>query len=138
MEPLDKEDFDLTSAKYEVTGVEPIYNFKNAGSGFFYVHFDKMTKHPFKLSFISFVEHLITKDEKLLKYLAGKKFDTTSHAVEDLYEIGYPVVKEVQAYMEKLKESVDPLFLEKMYKLLVYLKNFNDNESKGYDDKEDT
>jgi hypothetical protein len=25
-----------------------------------------------------------------------------------------------------------------MYKLLVYLKNFNDNESKGYDDKEDT
>jgi hypothetical protein len=135
MEPLDKEDFDLTSAKYEVTGVEPVYNFKNAGSGFFYVHFDKMTKHPFKLSFISFVEYLITKDEKLFKYLAGKKFDTTSHAIEDLYDIGYPVVDEVQAYMDKLKKSIDPLFLEKMYKLLTYLKNFNDD--KGYNEDEE-
>lgn len=137
MGSLDKEDFDLTSAKYEVTGVEPVFDFKNAGNGYFYIHFDKMTNHPFKLSFISFVEHLITKDEKLLSYLSGKKFNTTSHAVEDLYDIGYPVVKEVEAYMDNLKQSIDPLFLEKMYKLLTYLKGFND-ENKGYNDEQDT
>lgn len=138
MEPLDKEDFDLTSVKYEVTGVEPVYNFKNPGSGFFYVHFDNLTEHPFKLSFISFVEYVITKDEKLFKYFSDRKFDTTSHAVEDLYEIGYPVAEEVQAYMEKVKQSVDPLFLQKMYRLLMFLKSFNDGEDKGYDDKENT
>lgn len=134
-------DLDLSSSEFEITGINPVYNqsHEKGSDGFFEVYFSNLSDKPFHLSFASVIASMVHKDSKLFEYLQKSGFTTTSEAIADLYDLGFPVEDEVRLHMEKVKASVDVGLLQKMFELMMFLKRFDARDQKGYDeDKNET
>jgi hypothetical protein len=123
--------FDDTSLDAEITKIEPIYDFKKVANGHFLVYFGFDDEAPLKLSFAPFLDHLIKKDKKLFDYLKNSVIGdndglTVSHAICDLYEIGFPVDQWVKDYIEMAKNNINPALFNALLEFYTYLKNFGD------------
>lgn len=122
---------------YKVIRVEPQYDFKNVAGGHFEVYFD-VNDDPFKLSFVPFLDHHVRKNDDLFKYLKKTSKDlTVSHAIYDLYDIGFPIDEWVKDYVEVAKENVTADLFNILIKFYNMIKNFNPSGSADQNDKHD-
>lgn len=120
--------FDLTSSEYDITSIEPVYDFENAGGGYFNVYFLNLSDEPFKLSFVSFLDYVLEEDDNMFQYVCKQNFDTASHAIQDLYDLGYFMQESVKACMDDIKGSIDQELLKKMFDFLVIMNQFKNDE----------
>lgn len=124
---------------YKVIKVEPQYDFDNVAGGYFEVYFD-VNDDPFKLSFVPFLDHHLRNNDNLFQYLKKTSKDlTVSHAIYDLYDIGFPIDEWVKDYVEIAKENVSADLFNILIKFYNMIKNFNpsgsadqSNESNDY------
>ena len=114
-----------------ITSIEAVYDFNKTANGHFLVCFNHDNESPFKLSFVPFLDYLIRKDEKLFVYLKEHVIHeddsiTVSHAISDLYEIGFPVEDLVREYIDVAKKSVNPSLFNALVQFYLHLKDFGD------------
>lgn len=122
---------------YKVIRVEPKYDFDNVASGHFEVYFD-VNDDPFKLSFVPFLDHYVRKNDDLFKYLKKTSKDlTVSHAIYDLYDIGFPIDDWVKDYIEVAKENVSADLFNILIKFYNMIKNFNPSGSQDQSNEHD-
>lgn len=119
MSNLNQSDFVM-----EITSIEPIYEYDRVGGGYFNVQFGQDTE-PFKLSFAPFLDYRARNDKALFEYLK-KNSDgkTISHAIFDLYDMGFPVDDWVREYIDMAKDSLDPRMFHALLQFYYFLKNF--------------
>lgn len=98
------EDYDV-----QITDIVPIYNFNEVSGGYFKIYFGGDKEDPFTLGFIPLLDARVKQDDNLFDYLKKTAKDlTASHAIQDLYDIGFPVNDWVKEYIEVAKNSVHP------------------------------
>jgi hypothetical protein len=110
----------------KITNVEPVYDFKKVAGGHFNVYFGEDDDSPFTLGFIPLLDARVKQDDNLFDYLKKTKKDlTASHAIQDLYDIGFPVDEWVKEYFEEARENVDPVLFDALVRFYTYVKYFN-------------
>ena len=123
----------MTEIEYDITKIEPIYDFQEVSGGYFEIYFGYNHKDPFKVSFVPFLERRVKQDQKLYDYLKTTSQDkTVSDAIFDLYDIGFPVDSWVKEYVEYAKENVSV----NLFNALVLF--FNTLQSPSSGSKDDT
>jgi hypothetical protein len=119
--------------EHKITRIEPVYDFDNVAGGYFKLYFG-MSNDPFKLSFVPFLDYHIRKNEELFNYLKKTSKDlTVSHAIYDLYDIGFPLDEWVDEYIDMARSSIKADLFNKLITFYNYIKDFN---SSGSLDKE--
>jgi len=118
-----------------VTYIEPVYNYSNVAGGYFNVYFGHDDKNPFKLSFAAFLEYRVREDVALYEYLQKRddESNTVSHAIYDLYDIGFPVDVWVEEYIEYVKTRVDRRLFNALVQLFTTIKGFNSGSADSAD-----
>ena len=117
--------FDVDS----ITNIEPKYDFKENSEGKFEVYVDH--KLGFTVRFGSFMDHKLELDRnenggELFMFLMNNYHKKTiSHAICDLYDIGFPVDDWVKDYIEYLTNQSSRYAT--MFKLLTTLRDFGDD-----------
>lgn len=115
----------LNNVDYQVTRIDPVYDFDKVSGGYFLLYFGMDDKKPFKLSFVPFLDAKIREDEKLFAYLKGTTKDlTVSHAIHDLYDIGFPVDEWVLKYVDDAKNDIKPDMFNALIQFYNYIKDF--------------
>lgn len=119
---------------HKITEVIPKYDFEKVAGGYFEIHFGFDKVDPFKLSFVPFLDYRLRNDSKLFDYLNTKPKDqTVSHAIYDLYDLGFPIDEWVEDYIEMAKDSVSADLFNALMQFYIHLKNFgNDSGSLEY------
>lgn len=111
----------------KIARIEPVYEYDFVAGGYFALYIGDNDSEPFKLSFAPFLNDRIEKDKALFEYLEKKSKDSTiSHAIYDLYDIGFPVDEWVQEYLDDVKSKVDPKLLQALFTFYNYIKKFGD------------
>ena len=114
---------------HKITSIEPVYDFERVGGGYFKIHFG-IGGDPFKLSFVPFLDNRVRQSEDLFNYLKKTSKDlTVSHAIYDLYDLGFPVDEWVHEYIEMVQGSVNGDLFNKLITFYNYIKNFNSSGS---------
>ena len=115
---------------YKTARIEPVYNFDKVSGGHFEIYFEVEDSDPFKLSFVPFLDHKIRQNSDLFDYLKKTSKDlTVSHAIYDLYDIGFPVDEWVIDYMEVARNSVSKDLFNKLIEFYNLIKDFNPSGS---------
>lgn len=115
----------------KIIKVVPVYDYKNVAGGYFEVHFGSDKLSFIKLSFLPFLSDKVGKDKELFEYLKKAALDTTcSHAIFNLYDIGFPVDEWVHEYVERVKGNVSADLFNTLIQFYLHLKQFG-NESTG-------
>ena len=126
MKSSDPFEFDIDT----ITKIEPKYDFKDNGEGKFNVHVDHRV--AFTVRFGSFMDYRLELDRvdnngELFMFLMNKYHKKTiSHAIHDLYDIGFPIdewVKEYITYLTNKNSKYAAMFL-----LLSTLRNFGEDD----------
>lgn len=107
-----------------VTKVDPIYDFDRVAGGYFNVYFNHNDRDPFKLSFVPFLDYRLKNSDELYNYLKKRSDDTVSHAIYDLYDIGFPIDEWVEEYIEMVKDKVDADLFNALVMFYNYIKTF--------------
>lgn len=100
--------------------VTPIYDFKTVSGGHFEICVDNEIDLPHLVGFVPLLASKVVEDKNLFDYL--KKTNdglTVSHAIYDLYDIGFPVSDWVIQY-HKVNGSAN----SDMFKVLLQFYNF--------------
>ena len=126
----------METQDYKVLMVEPKYDFDKTTGGYFEVYFD-LDDMPFKLSFVPFLDHFLRKNDDLFKYLKKTSKDLTiSHAIYDLYDIGFPIDEWVKEYIEVVKGNVSADLFNILIEFYNMIKNFNPSGSNDQQSKD--
>ena len=117
------------SLEHKITRVEPVYDFDNVAGGYFELYFG-ISKDPFKLSFVPFLDYHVRTNKELFNYLLKTSKDkTVSHAIFDLYDIGFPLDEWVDEYIDMARNSVKADLFNKLITFYNYIKDFNPSGS---------
>ena len=113
----------------DIKQINPVYDYDKVSGGYFEVYYDDTLRSdykPFQLSFVSLLDHNVRNNANLFQYLKKTVTDTTtvSHAIYDLYDIGFPIDEWVADYMKILQASGDHQTLNTLTQLLNYIKDF--------------
>jgi hypothetical protein len=120
---------------FQITEITPVYDYKNVAGGYFSIRFGINSEDSIKLSFVPFIDYKIHNDENLFNYLKKTAKDlTVSHAIFDLYDIGFPVDDWVRDYIEMAKTNTKAELFNTLIQFYNHIKNFNSGSS----DFEDT
>lgn len=108
----------------KIVNITPIYDYKKVAGGYFEIEFERSS--VFKLSFVPFLDYRVRNDENLFEYLKKTATDlTVSHAIFDLYDMGFPVDEWVRDYIDMAKNSVSADLFNTLINFYTYVKNFN-------------
>ena len=110
----------------EIVGIEPVYQYSLATGGYFLIHFNSKGAEPFKLNFVSFLSARV-KDSKEFEIFFKKAYSklTASHAIHDLYDIGFPVDSWVMDYIQRAKNDIGHEQFNRLVSFYNHLKSFN-------------
>lgn len=110
---------------FKLTKVEPNYDFSSVGGGYFKLYFGSDSKATHKLSFYGLLESKLQVDDNLFEYIKTHHKDKTlSHAIWDLYDLGFPIDQWVQDYVANVKNDVDPKMFNALVSFYRYIKDF--------------
>jgi len=110
---------------FKLTKVEPNYDYSTVGGGHFKLYFGTDQKATHKLSFYGFLESRLQTDDDLFEYIKTHHKDKTiSHAIWDLYDLGFPIDQWVQDYVANVKKDVDPKMFNALVSFYRYIKDF--------------
>lgn len=124
MEPLG-DSFNAEFTVDDITQVTPRYNFDKVGGGSFTIQLGSDDEHSFNIKMAAFVEDRMRDDGDLFMYMMNNYRDQTiSHAIQDLYDIGFPIDEWVKDYIAKLTHKSDKFLA--MMSLLDSLRRFGD------------
>ena len=119
----------------DITEIKPRYNFEEVGEGKFEVFVDN--EMAFTVRFGAFMDYQLNvdKDEndgELFMFLMNRYSDkTVSHAIYDLYDIGFPVDTWLINYIDHLANHSTKY--NAMLRMLSMLKNFGEDDADDYD-----
>lgn len=120
---------------FDIIEITPVYEYENVAGGYFNIQFGMDPKDVIKLSFVPFIDYKIRNDGSLFKYLKKTSKDlTVSHAIYDLYDIGFPIDDWVRDYIEIAKTDTKADLFNTLIHFYNHIKNFNSGSS----DFEDT
>ena len=109
----------------DITQVTPRYNFDRVGGGSFTIQLGVDDEHSFNIKMAAFVEDRMKDDGDLFMFMMNNyREKTISHAIQDLYDIGFPVDDWVREYIQKLTNKSEKFIA--MMSLLDSLKRFGD------------
>lgn len=112
---------------FKLTKVKPCYDYEKVGGGHFKLYFGTDTEMFYTLSFVPFLDDRLKQDDNLFEYIKNHHKDkTVSHAIYDLYDMGFPVDQWVEQYIEKARVDVNPKLFNAMLNFYKYLKNFGE------------
>jgi hypothetical protein len=112
----------------KIIKIVPIFDYSRVAGGYFEIHFDTDELDPFKLSFVPFLDHRVRKDDKLFHYLKDSVGDgTVSHAIYNLYDIGFPVDDWVVEHVDMAKDNVGADLFNALMQFYIHLKSFGEN-----------
>lgn len=116
----------MNELEYKITRVEPVYDFDKVAGGYFKVYFGVNDSDPFKLSFVPFLDNRIRQSTDLFNYLKKTSKDlTVSHAIYDLYDLGFPIDEWVEEYVDNARNSLNAELFNSLIRFYNYIKNFN-------------
>lgn len=128
------EEFNTRIDVNKLYGIDPVYDYinkKSQTSGHFSVHVDK--DNSFNVKFSSVLGHRVKTDDGLFAFLTNKYKDSTlSHAVSDLYDIGFPVDEWVKDYITHVIEKNSNFVV--MLQIMATLRHFNEQDSDDPDE----
>ena len=119
----------------DITEIKPKYDFKEVGEGKFEVFVDNEV--AFTIRFGAFMDYQLNvdKDEnggELFMFLMNRYSDkTVSHAIYDLYDIGFPVDTWLINYIDHLANHNTKY--NAMLRMLSMLKNFGEDDADDYE-----
>lgn len=131
-----KQDNPLTFDCNDILSITPEYDFSQTGGGKFRVEMDVNGDAAFTIRFGAFMNYRLELDKthnngELFMFLMNNYSDkTVSHALCDLYDIGFPVDEWVVDYIQYITSKSDRY--ASMIRLLTTLRSF------GEDDSQDT
>ena len=119
----------------DITHVNPHYDYDKVGGGFFEVFLGVGKDDPsFNLKFSSLMERRMKIDEDLFMFVMNNYHKKTiSHAIHDLYDMGFPIDDWLKEHINYLTET-NKQFISLM-SLFTSLKNFG--EDMNLDDLDD-
>ena len=124
----------MVDLEYDITRIDPVYDFQDVAGGYFEIYFGYNHKDAFKVSFVPFLERRVKLDQRLFDYLkTSAKDKTISDAIYDLYDIGFPVDTWVKEYVEYAKENVS---VNLFNALILFFNNIQSPSSGSKDDNE--
>jgi hypothetical protein len=116
----------MSELQERITRIEPVYDFDKVAGGYFKIYYGVETDATIKLSFVPFLDNRIRQSDELFKYLKKTSKDkTVSHAIYDLYDIGFPVDEWVEEYIETAKNSANAELFNALIHFYNHIKNFN-------------
>lgn len=125
-------DFDpLKLDPYKITEIIPVYDFKGS-KGHFNLKFGVTKKKSFNIKFAAVMEYRVQQDESLYSFLKTKYSEndrSLSEAIQDLYDIGFPVDDWVKDYLHHVMDTNEKFIT--MMKILGAITSFDE------DDRED-
>jgi len=112
--------------EYKITSIEPVYEFDSVTGGYFNIKYGYTDTDTFKLSFVPFLDSKIRDSDELFMYLKKTSADkTVSHAIFDLYDLGFPVDEWVDTYMEEAKNNLSADIFNKLIQFYNFMRDFN-------------
>lgn len=115
----------MTDLEFELTRIVPCYDYGRVSGGHFNLHFGVEKELFYTLPFSGFLESRLREDDALFEYIKTRHGDKTiSHAIWDLYDLGFPVEQWVKDYIHRAKEDVDPRMFNALLSFYKYIKNF--------------
>ncbi len=123
----------------DITQIEPHYDFDDRGKGRFEIYVEN--EMAFTIRFGAFMDHRLQLDRednegRLFTFLMNNySKKTISHAIRDLYEIGFDIDDWVKEYITNLMSRSSKY--SAMLRMLSMLKNFGNDED-SYDDDLDS
>tara|TARA_R110000803_G_scaffold48532_5_gene100843 strand:+ start:16222 stop:16614 length:393 start_codon:yes stop_codon:yes gene_type:complete len=127
MNRIELEEFDIST----ISEVEPKYDLKSIAGGYFRIH-TNTSGLVFNMSMSNVINHKLEQEEKegvvdLFEFIANNfKELTISHAVADLYDLGFPVDEWVINYISHLNKERKNY--SAMLSLLAALQDFGDDD----------
>lgn len=119
----------------DITSIEPEYDFNDKVSttkGHWRVKLGTSGDGQFALKFTQVINYRLNRDENLFDFLKSKYQDKTlSHAVADLYDIGFPVDDWVKDYIQYVLDK-DGKFAAMLH-IISTLRKFNEDQSNDSD-----
>lgn len=128
MKKIELEEFDVNT----ITSITPRYDFDNPAGGRFVVRVDDLDELSFSIAMSNAINYKLEVEERegesnLFDFISKNfKDQTLSHAVEDLYDLGFPVQQWVIDYISYLNTKRKDY--SAMLSLLAALQNFGDDE----------
>jgi len=119
----------------DITQIEPSYDYEDHNKGNFEIYVDNEV--AFTIRFGAFMDARLQIDRedsegRLFMFLMNNYSDKTiSHAITDLYDMGFPIDDWVKEYVETLMKRSSKY--SAMLRMLSMLKNFGDEDSGDYD-----
>jgi hypothetical protein len=116
-----------SDVEFKLTSIQPCYDYDKVGGGHFKLFFGVSGEMPYTLGFTSFLERRLRDDDALFDYIKKHHRDkTVSHAIHDLYDMGFPVDSWVHDYIEVAREDVDPKMFNALLNFYKYIKDFGE------------
>lgn len=126
---IDYDPFKLSAS--DITSIEPEYDFEGKTSmtrGHWRVNIGANGDGQFALRFAQVMNHRLNKDSNLFDFMMNRYKDKTlSHAVAELYDIGFPVDEWVIEYIEYVLDRNDKFAA--MLHIINTLRKFNEEQS---------
>lgn len=128
MKKIELEEFDVNT----ITSITPRYDFDNPAGGRFVVKVGDLDELSFSIAMSNAINYKLEEEERegvsnLFDFISNNFQDQTlSHAVEDLYDLGFPVQQWVVDYISYLNTKRKDY--SAMLSLLAALQNFNDED----------
>jgi hypothetical protein len=117
----------------DITSIEPEYYFEEKTTkGHWRVKLGTSGDGQFALLFTQVINHKLNQDDNLFEFIKSKYQDKSlSHAVADLYDIGFPVDDWVKEYIQYVLDK-DGKFAAMLH-IISTLRKFNEDQSKEDD-----
>lgn len=126
---IDYDPFKLSPS--DITSIEPEYDFEGKTSmtrGHWRVKIGASGDGQFALRFAQVMNHRLNQDSNLFDFMMNRYQDKTlSHAVAELYDIGFPVDDWVKEYIEYVLDKNDKFAA--MLHIINTLRKFNEDQS---------
>lgn len=122
------QDFDVNS----ITDINPKYDLNNTAGGYFVIVCDGLGDFSFNIQMSSVINYKLEREDaegssNLFDFISSRFKDLTlSHAVMDLYDLGFPVDEWVVDYISWLNGQRKNY--SAMLSLLAALQSFGDDE----------
>jgi len=117
----------------DITSIEPEYDFgskqeKCSTKGHWIVKIGISGDGQFALQFTQVINHRLNKDDNLFNFMKTRYADKSlSHAVRDLYDIGFPVDEWVKEFITHVLDKNDKFAA--MLHIISTLRKFNEDSS---------
>ena len=115
---------------FKIVNIEPTFNYEKVSGGYFEITFDKVKDSPFRLSFVPFLDYRLNQDKELYDFIKARFSEkTVSHAIWDLYDMGFPVDEWVEDYIKVSAGNIDIVLYHQLLQLYQYVKGFGGEPS---------